>query len=275
MNGPEIERLVTAALHAEAEDAMNRTNTTQQLRSLIETSGRHARARRRAQVVGVLAALTAVVVVALVVSWPGGKHRTAPAVGQPTRAAQVTEAEQTAGEFLGALAGFDRATAATYVAAGAEPTLGNIMGDIARDDTWRLRNRWDEATGWKVTHVNRCHGTGLQSGYINVRCGFTAHQLGSDELGRGPFGSNVLTVTLRDGAIVDTTLTTADATNGFAETMWNPFWAWMGRTHPNDEPSMRAVEDPGASAARVTSSLRLWHQRMQQYVDAVHAGKAR
>jgi hypothetical protein len=275
MNGPEIERLVTAALYADAEDAMNRTSTTRQLQSLIETSGRDARGRRRAQVIGALAALAAAaVVVALVVSWPGGTHRTAPPLA-PTRAEQVTEAEQMAGAFMGALATFDRTTAAAYVAAGAHPTMGNIMGDITRDDAWPLRNRWDEATGWRVTNVDRCHGTGLQSGYINVRCPFTAHQLGSDKLGRGPFGNNVLTVTVRHGEIVDTTLTTGDATNGFAHTMWNPFWAWMGQTHPNDEPSMRALEDPGASAARVATSLRLWHLRMQQYVDAVRAGRAR
>src|SRR3954453_16416413 len=230
MNGPEIERLGTAALHADAEDAMNRTNTTQELQSLIEASGREARGRRRAQVVGVVAGLAAAaLVIALVGSWPGGTHRTAPAVGPTTKAEQVTEAEQIAGEFLGALATFDRTTAAAYVAAGAQPTMGNIMGAITRDAPWPLRNRWDQATGWRVTHVGRCQGTGLQSGYVSVRCPFTAHQLGSDNVGRGPFGNNVLTVTVRHGGIVDTTLMTADATNGFADTMWNPFWAWMGR----------------------------------------------
>ncbi len=272
MNSPEIERLVTAALQTEAEDAMNKTDTTEQLQEFLEASGRDARGRRRLRAAAALAVVVAAVI-AVVVSWPGGDDGTAPPVGPPTKVEQVREAEQVAGEFIGALATFDRARAATYVAAGAEPTLGNIMGNVARDDAWTLRNRWDEATGWKVTKVQGCHQTGDPTDYITVRCLFTAHQLGSDRLGRGPFGGNVLSVTLRDSAIVDTTLTTAHGTNGFADTMWNPFWTWMGRTHPNDEPRMAAVESPQASPARVSGSLRLWHQRVQQYVDAVQAGR--
>ncbi len=108
-----------------------------------------------------------------------------------------------------------------------------------------------------------------------MSCGFSAHQLGSERLGRGPFGDNVLAVTVRDGVIVDATMTTAHNTNRFAATMWNPFWKWMARAHPNDEPRMAALEEPNASPARVNGSLRLWHQRMQGYVDAVQAGKTR
>ena len=271
MSSPEIERLVTAALQSEAEDAMNETNTTEQLQEFLEASERDARGRRRLRVAGALVAVAAAI--AVVVSRPGGDAGTAPPVGPPTKVEQVTEAEQVAGEFIGALATFDRAKAATYVAPGAALTLGNIMGNEPRDDAWTLRNRWDEATGWKVTKVEGCHQTGVPATYISVRCLFTAHQLGSDQLGKGPFGGNVLTLTLRDGAIVDATLTTAHATNGFSDTMWDPFWAWMGRTHPNDEPRMAALEKPQANPALVSSSLGLWHQRVQQYVDAVRAGK--
>jgi hypothetical protein len=274
MNSPEIERLVTAALQVDAEDAMNRTDTTEQLQSLIEASGRDAR-RRRSQAVGALAAVVAAVVVAVVVSWPGGDNGTAPPVGPPTKVEQVTDAEQVAEEFMRALATFDRARAATYVAAGAALEMGNIMGDDTRHDTWTLRNRWDEATGWKVTRLEGCQETNARRSEAYVRCGFSAHQLGSDQLGRGPFGDNVLAVTVRDGEIVDATLTTAHNTNRFADTMWNPFWAWMGKAHPNDQPRMAALEEPNASPARVNSSLRLWHQRTQQYVHAVKAGKAR
>lgn len=275
MTSSEIERLVTAALHAEAEDAMNRTNTAERLEALEEASGHRARRRRRARVAGAFAAVAAAVVVALVVSWPGGDHGTAPPVGPPRKLERVTEAERVADEFLGALAVFDRGTAATYVAAGAEPTMGTIMGDTAREDAWTLRNRWDEATGWKLTSLDGCHGNGLRSSDVTVRCVFAAHQLGSDQLGRGPFRSNFLIVTVHDGAIVNTTLSTAHATNGFAATMWDPFWAWMGKAHPHDERLMALMEQPGASPARVNASLRLWHRRVQQYVDAAQAGRTR
>jgi hypothetical protein len=52
MNNPEIERLVSAALQADAEDAMNRTNTAEQLQSLDEASVRDLRKRRGLQAVG-------------------------------------------------------------------------------------------------------------------------------------------------------------------------------------------------------------------------------
>ncbi len=275
MNSPEIERLVIAALHADAEDAMNQTNTTEQLQEFLEAGGRDLRDRRRLQAGVALAAVLVAIVVAFVVSRPGGDTGTAPPVAPPKPVEQTTDAEQVAAGFLEALATYDRPRAATYVAPGAGLTLGNIMGDTTRDDSWTLRNRWDEATGWKVTEIKGCHETGAPSAYVTVRCLFTAHQLGSDQLGRGPFRDNVLSVTLRDGAIVTTTLTTAHDTNGFADAMWDPFWEWMGRTHPNDEPRMGALEKPGASPARVSASLRLWHQRVQQYVDAVQAGTTR
>jgi hypothetical protein len=85
----------------------------------------------------------------------------------------------------------------------------------------------------------------------------------------------MLAVTVRDGSIVDATLTTSEGTNGFADTMWNPFWAWMGAAHPNDEALMAALDRPSAGPARVNRSLRVWHQRVQQYVDAVQAGGTR
>ena len=148
------------------------------------------------------------------------------------------------------------------------------LGTGGTTDPWTLRNRWDEATGWKVTDLQGCRETGVRSSGIDVRCVFTAHQLGSDMLSRGPFRDNVLSVTVREGAISDATLTTAHVTNGFADKMWDPFWAWMDEAHPNDEAMMAAFEKPNAGSGRVNRSLRLWRKRTQQYVDAVQAGRA-
>ncbi|WP_457109337.1 hypothetical protein [Marmoricola sp. URHA0025 HA25] len=260
---------MTAALQADAEDAMNRINTTEKLQSFIEASSRDARRRRRVQAAAALATVAAAAVAAVVVSWPGRDAHTAPPV---TNTQQVTEAEQVAGDFLEALAAFDRDGAATYVADGAQLTMGNVMGDDTVGDAWTLRNRWDEATGWKVTDIAGCHESSVRLPDIDVRCVFTAHQLGSDQLGRGPFGDNVLALTVRDRVIVDATLTTAHNTNGFSDTMWDPFWIWMEVAHPNDEQLMAAFENPAATPARVTRSLNLWQQRIQQYVGAVQAG---
>jgi hypothetical protein len=186
----------------------------------------------------------------------------------------VAGAEQVATDFIRALAAFDRPAATGYVAEGAQLTLASAMGADGSTDAWTLRNRWDQATGWKVTELDPCHATAVRSSTIEVSCVLAAHQLGSDRLGRGPFGGNVLAVTVRDGAIDDLTLTTAHNTNGFSDTMWEPFWAWMAQAHPNDEAMMAAFEEAGASPARVSRSLRLWQQRTQQYVQAVRAGQA-
>jgi hypothetical protein len=274
MNTPEVERLVSAALHADAEDAMSRTSTTEQLQSHIEASERDTRERRRLRVVGALIAVAAAAVVGVTVTRSGGDDGSAPPVGPPTKVERRVAAEQVAREFLEDLAIFDRTDAATYVAPGAELTMGNILDENSPFDAWALRNRWDEATGWKVTAIDACNASLAGSAFTTVRCQYTAHQLGSDELGRGPFGGNEFVATVRDGAIVNLTLATAHNTNEFAGTMWEPFWAWMQKTHPDDEPRMAAVESPDASPAQVNSSLALWHRHVQQYVDAVRAGDA-
>jgi hypothetical protein len=274
MNPPDIERLVTAALQADAEDAMNRSDTTtDQLETLLRISGRDTQRRRRLHVAGALAVAAVVAVVAVLV-WPREAGNTPPPVNPPTKTAEVTDAEHVAAGFIGALAAFDRGTAKAYVADGAQLRLASAMGVDGSTVPWSLRNRWDEATGWQVTDLEGCHGTAVSSADVDVRCAFTAHQLGSDALSRGPFGDNVLAVTVQEGAITDARLTTAHVTNGFSDTMWDPFWAWMDEAHPNDEAVMAAFEDPHAGSARVQRSLRLWEQRTQQYVDAVQAGRA-
>jgi len=272
MNTQEVERLVTAALHADAEDAMSRTSTTEQLESHVEARARDDRNWRRLLAGGALAAVAAAAVLGVVVVRSEDHEGTPPPANQPS-STQVKEAEQTVEGFLGALASFDRAAASTYVAEGAEPTMGGIVDD-SHEVVWTLRNRWDEATGWQVTAVDSCQGRAHTSAEVGVRCLYTAHQLGSDELGRGPFGGNMFLATVRDGEIVDISLITAHDTNGFADTMWNPFWNWMGKAHPNDESRMKAAENPNSSPAQVTSSLELWQRRVQEYVDAVRAGDA-
>ena len=63
--------------------------------------------------------------------------------------------------------------------------------------------------------------------------------------------------------------------NGFARTMYEPFWKWMDANHPNDMPLMSAFENPDATPPQVEESLQLWHKRVQEYVDAVRAGQAK
>jgi hypothetical protein len=272
MNQTEIERLVIDALTADAENAMKTTNDTEQLQTFLETTRQDTRRRRRL-VVSVAVAAAAVAALAFVV-WPRTDPDAGTPAGPPDRSGQTSEAEQTATDFFEALTVFDRDAAASYAASGVALTLPSVLEEGSVVD-WTLRNRWDEATGWTVTDLAGCQERpGGSAAQVEVACSFTAHQLGSDRLGRGPFGDNTLTVTVRDGAVVATRMDAAFNSNGFAATMWEPFWAWMDQAHPSEAALLAAFEDPNARAARVERSLRLWETRTGQYVAAVEAGDA-
>ena len=187
---------------------MNRTDTTEQLRSLTDATDRDDRSRTRRRVIGAVAAIAAAAAaIVVVVSTRGANPDTAPdSATQPTETQVEAQAEQISTDFFNALAEFDRDGAATYLAAGAEPTMGGIML-AGVEDPWTLRNRFDEATGRRVTDLEGCSVLRVRvPETIDVRCEFTAHLLGSNQLGRGPFDSQTIDIVVNDGAIVAATL---------------------------------------------------------------------
>jgi hypothetical protein len=175
MTTSQIERLLTATLHAHAEDAMNHTDTQTQLETLHRESARHPRADR---VVSALVAAAAVI--AAVVWWQGTRDASVVEPAPPVDA--PTQAEQVATDFVEAWGDFDRARLASYIADGATLQLGPLPGD---PDGWRLENRFDQAVGFAMEQ-QECTETFGSKDEIQVNCAFKLHMLRSDQLGRGP-----------------------------------------------------------------------------------------
>jgi hypothetical protein len=263
MTTPEIERLLTATLHAQAEDAMNDTDTQTQLDILHRESARHPRGGRA---VGLVAAAA---VVAALVWWQGTDDAT---VIEPTPPVDVpTQTEELATNFVEAWADFDRARVASYIAKGATLKVG---ADPGSPESWRVLNRWDQATGWAV-QVEPCRETFTPGNTIQVACAYSGHLLGSQQLGRGPYENNVFLVTVENGKVVHASQSGYSyLLNGpFDDEMWIPFRQWMDDEHPADAQVMDAYTDAASTAAEIDASLQLWEQRTQEYVDAVRAGE--
>ena len=194
MNTSEIERLMTRALRADAEDAMNRTDTRAELHTFVRETQRDTRRRRVAWAGGAVAAAAAVTAVVVIVT--GGEQ---PAIEPAAPVDQPTEAEQVATDFVEAYADFDRDLAASYLADDATVTL---RGEPKGPDGWLVRNRWDQATALDL-QLDQCfeHGTAAVGTYVT--CPYAIHRMHSAELGRGPFGNNIFELTIKDDKIVD------------------------------------------------------------------------
>jgi hypothetical protein len=264
MTTSEIERLLTATLHAHAEDAMTRTDTQTQLETLHrDAASRHPRAGSAA--VGLVAAAA---VVAAAVWWQGTRDDTviepAPPVDVPT------QAEQLATDFVEAWADFDRARLASYIADGATLTLGPVPGN---PDGWRLENRFDQAAGFGM-QLQLCSENFSPGDRIQVGCAFRLQMLRSDQLGRGPYDNSIFNVTVENGKVVDASLYFSGEDSGYDDQMLHPFEAWMDEQHPEDAEVMDAFWDPASTKAEINASLQLWEQRTHDYVDAVRAGDA-
>jgi hypothetical protein len=105
-----------------------------------------------------------------------------------------------------------------------------------------------------------------------VVCTYAFHALGSDEVGRGPFGGNSISFAVRDGEITAASENLPFGTNGFATQMWEPFAVWVVSEHPQDAEIM--YEDwPGTTQAATSDpSIELWAERTADYVAAVQQG---
>ena len=253
MTTSDLERRLTAALEQHAEDAMNRTNTNEKLEALSIDVEHSQRRRRIGLAVGAAAAVAAVTIAAIAFTNANDKPDSAQPVDE-------TDAVGLATDYLDAYTSFDRAEAASYLAAGARDDAG--VGD------W---NRWLEATQYKM--VNRsCEELRTSAQGTIVKCSFAYHCLGSDAIDRGPFGNASWTFTIRDDQIVDAQETNPFETNGFSDAMWKPFAYWVSQEYPDDAAKM--YEDWPSTSSQVTTdrSLELWEEHTKDYITAVQRG---
>ncbi len=192
MSTSELECRLGDVLQRHAEDAMNSTNTEEELERLLDDTGRSARRRHRAWIAGGL------VVAAAVIVWRPdlGSDKADP--NRWTR----NNGPSRPGGFVEAFADFDPDRAATYLASGADLT---IWTDQLGNDHWRRGNRWLQAAGTQI-RLDSCDALWTSGPGTHVSCVLDLEGLGSEQLGRGPYPDNTFTLTINDGEIVDASM---------------------------------------------------------------------
>ena len=265
MNTPELERRLGVVLREHAEEAMNSTDTQAHLPTFPDRIEKAARRRRLGWGAGALAAAAAVVAVAVVAVT--GADDDVPA--DTVAASGAPAAEDVASGFVTAYAAYDLDRAASYLADDATVLVWSSPQDV---DGMRQEAAWSRAVGFRML-PGRC-GAEPEDGSVVV-CPFDFHALGSDEIGRGPFSSNELTVTVSDGEIVTAEVSLPYWSNGFSDQAWEPFARWVSRAHPKDAAVMYA-DWPGVSMQAMTDRANeLWERNTRAYVVVVEEGGAR
>jgi len=249
MSMPDLERRLADLLQERAEGAMMKTNTQEKLSSLLVDKGDVQRRRRWAA--GGLVAAAAVIAVVVVGRGDVDRMEDPPADGSdPVAIASSFILSSYAHEL-------DRAEGmlSTDVEMVDPPTL----------DQWRDVNAWYEAAGFSVTDLS-CREESTSSAGTEVHCSFALRGMGSEHLGRGPYGDNTFDLTVLDGEITSVKEYWPFMENGFSTEMWEPFAAWIRQTHPDDADVMYTdsrMTEPRPGPA----SLGLWELRVRQYAE--------
>jgi hypothetical protein len=168
------------------------------------------------------------------------------------------EAESIATAFVDAYSAFDVDAAAAYLAADAN------VSRLEGGEDWHLGNRWLEAVGFKMVLDSCDVQTGSPPG--TVRCLFAFHEIGSDEIGLGPFSDSTFAFRIIEGEIVSASMSWN--IEEFGPQVWEPFADWVAETYPEDVTIM--YTNSSQTMHRFTEeSIALWEQRSREYVEAV------
>ena len=218
------------------------------------------RTRQRTAMVVTAAAVLIVVLGTLAFStrWLGSDESATPA--GPT---VTDEAKQVAAGFLQAYGSYDAERAIGYLADDA------ITTDWPSPEGLRADLSWNEAVGWTELR-SPCQKTGVDGATVELRCDYQVHALGSDELGRGPFGDSYWSLHVRGGKIVFASPQFPFGANGFSGEMWEPFLAFVDASYPGDADVM--YNDNRTEPAITPESLQLWEQHVSDYVASETSG---
>lgn len=215
------------------------------------------------------AAIGVVAVVLVLANRPGG-DTTTPADTQPSVNPADAEAVDVATGFLDSYGAFDVERALTYVADDADlADLGSGPTDRPRLALTRMLS-YLEAQGYEQI-VDSCLASTFTLDTF-VTCPMDFHLIRSSEIGRGPFTGGSYEFTVRDGEIVRASVDW-DYEDDLSPQMWEPFAAWVARTHPADVKVMYLDESQDMYAL-TDESIRLWEQNSKQYVEEVQRGNA-
>ncbi len=252
MNTPELERRLAGLLQERAEDAMDSTDTQEQLSIFEEGRRRDSSGRPTWWRAGALVAAAAMVLG--LVLWVGSREedRTRPA-------ATDDEAAALASRFLEAMYAPDPTRAEAMLASGVH------MDGTASSKAWRRSHAWSMAAGFSLAE-HTCRTVRKSGASSDVECELAVHALGSEQLGRGPF-EQTLDVTVADGKVVSSDGDSRLHLNGFASEAYDPFTQWVARRHFADLEFM--FSDMTLAGPRSNPrSLRLWKQRLAEYVES-------
>lgn len=254
MTASELERRLSGLLQERADDAMARTDTQEQLSTLLVTRGRDTRQRRRRWVTRGFAVAAVAAATAAVAVWvtTGDRDRE-----QPTPAG--IDSVQIATAFLEAVYAHDADLATSLLSPGVRITHDRTLETVPISE-WRDELAWQEAIGASMVDPS-CRAEDSSE----VSCTYSLHALGSDELRHRPYVGNTLDLTIRDGLIVAFQDEWHYMDNGFSAEMWEPFADWIVREHPSDVRVM--YTDPSQNLPRIgPRSVRRWEQRVAEWV---------
>jgi hypothetical protein len=233
----------------------------QQLQQRIATATQH---RNRARLV---AAAAAVAVVVAGTWWfsQSESQNGLPPVNEPTQLVPEPQSDSYSSAFVEAYAAFDVPQARTV--------LADDVASLGLGGDWRQFNAFLEASGGSLL-LEPCVPIDTTDAGTTMRCPFAYHALRSGELGRGPFTGSSFDLTVSEGQIAAASMTFEFASNGFSSSMWEPFAAWVSKTHSKDAAIMYA-DWPNTSSQRMTpAALDLWNENTRAYVDQVLANRA-
>lgn len=259
MTTHDVEGRVERLLRADAQLAMDRTDTEARLGALLHDLDVQTAATRRTHRHRAVAAAVTVAVAVGLWTWA------APYAGDRDPApVQEPAAAEVALGFLRAFGDHDRDGAASYLAPGVRTSIYLLPTDPGVDP-WRAFNRWLEASGFALLAPS-CVADPESSGRVQVHCSFDFHMFGSQDLGTGPFRNNLFSAAVQDGLLVEATMW-PNRGNGFWENAWEPFAAWVKVRHPSDAPLMYDDWPDQEIASLDARSTALWGRHLDEYVS--------
>lgn len=259
MTTSDLERRLTGLLLERAQDAMKRTNTQEDLSSLLATRRLEGgqRVRRWAAVGGLAVAAATAAVAASMPSGDGDRTEPIPAAGG-------VDTVLLASTFLEAVYSHDADRAASLLSPDVQISRQGV--GTVRESEWRDELAWHQAIGaTMVDHT--CQARETSESTSEVTCTYSLHGLGSDQRRRRPYVGNTLDITIRDGLIVAFQDEWHYWNNGFSVEIWEPFAEWIVRKHPSDVRVMYTNSNQNLPRL-APKSLRLWEQRTSEWVAA-------
>jgi len=210
-----------------------------------------------------LAVAAAVVLVALAGAFMlGTRFIGSDDAAPPAGPSRTADARQVAAKFFAAYDAYDADRMLATLSDQGFMTQWTSAEDARSDVAWR------EAVGWTESH-EPCLASSASGGAVNLRCDVEVQALGSEQLGRGPYGSGYWALHVEGAKVTYAHLEFPHSTNGFAAETWEPFVHFVEAEYPADAELMLNEDETDSER---NAALPLWKQHVADYVAAEIAG---